>query len=231
MGEQIHIPITKAGKGVVFVFDKDELAELPDEVYSQVFQEGLKVFLNSRMSKLEAPSKLTGAALEDASAKALDKAAENLRDLKAGKLLKRSAATKATAGVDRAVMTEALRLAKEVVKNEIRKAGMKISHVPAKDITAAAKIQVEGNPKYLADAAANIAERAKIPSVGDIKSLITESPKLVAEAEARKAEKAKSKGLSAKQAGIPTKRAGAKVPPRRPGPPDLELLRSGPNLT
>ena len=211
MGGQILIPITKAGKGVTFAVDSDIVNDLAPEVFAMVVAEGLKNLLNSRMSKLEAPSKLEGAALEDAKAVALDKAAENLELLLAGKLVKKSASKTST--VPKAVMTEAMRLAKEVVKNEIRKAGMKISAVPAKDITAAAKLQVEGNPQYLIDATENIAEREKISSVVDIKTIISESPKLVAEAEARKAER-KSK-VSAKQAGIPAKRA-PKVLPRRP---------------
>lgn len=62
------------------------------------------------------------------------------------------------APVERAVMSEAVRLAKEVVKNEIRKANMKVA---AKDITAAAKAFVEGDPSYIEQAKANIAEHAQ----------------------------------------------------------------------
>ena len=212
MADLIQIPIAKAGKNVMFEVDPDDINNLPAEVFAMVVKEGLKVVLNSRMSKLAAPSKLEGKAAEDNKAAALAKAEENLNDLKAGKLTKKTSAAKA-AGVDRAVMTEAMRLAKEVVKNECRKAGIKISHVPASEITAAAKVQVEGNPQYIEDAKANIAARANVLSVVDIKSLVKESPKLVAEAEARKADR-KSQ-LSAKQAGKTDKRT-AKVPPRRP---------------
>lgn len=157
----LQIPITKAGKGVTFSVDTDEINELPAEVFARIVEEGMKVLLNSRMSKLEAPSKLEGAALESAKTAALAKAAENLSDLKAGKLVKRSASAKAST-VDRAVMTEALRLAKEVVKNEIRKAGEKPSHYAASQITAMAKEVLEADDSYLATAKANIDSRTAI---------------------------------------------------------------------
>jgi len=217
MGEQIQIPITKAGKGVFFAVDSDDINNLPAEVFAQVIKEGLKVLLNSRMSTLPAPSKLTGAEAESAKAAALAKAEENLSDMKGGALVKRGtgAATK-SAGVPRAEMTEALRLAKEVAKDLIRKAGMKISHVPTKDITAAAKQMVENDPSYFEKARQNLAERAAIPTVMDIKSIIQESPKLKQEAEARNLAK-KEKVLSAKQSGLVAKvTKTAKVPPRRP---------------
>lgn len=212
----LNIPIAKAGKGVTIEVDTqvfNELMESNPEAATRIVEEGLKVLLNARMSKLAAPSKLEGEAYEANKEAALEKAQENLAALREGKLVKKAAGAKA-AGVDRAVMTEAVRLAKDVVKNEIRKAGMKISHVPAKDITAAAKVQVDSNPQFIIDAKAALAERAKISSVVDIKSIISESPKLIAEAEAKKAERKAQ--LSAKQAGKPEKRPAPKVVPRKP---------------
>ena len=204
----LQIPITKAGKGVTFSVDTDEINELPVEVFARIVEEGMKVLLNSRMSKLEAPSKLEGAALESAKTAALAKAAENLSDLKAGKLVKRSASAKAST-VDRAVMTEALRLAKEVVKNEIRKAGEKPSHYAASQITAMAKEVLEADDSYLATAKANIDSRTAIV----VPKLTIQKPDAtkVAKLEADKADKQKQ--LSAKQAGLPGK---GKVPPRKP---------------
>jgi hypothetical protein len=157
------------------------------------------------MSKLAAPSKLEGAEAEANKAAALAKAEENLSDLKAGKLVKRSASASKT-GVPREVMTEAIRLAKDVVKNEIRKAGLKISHVAPKEITENAKALVAADPSYVEMATEELAKRAAKPSVIDIKSIIKEDPKLKAKAIAAAAER-KSQ-LSAKQAG--------KVAPRKP---------------
>lgn len=217
MGEQFQIPITKAGKGVFLTVSDEDVNALPAEVFQMVMKEGLKVVLNSRMSKLAAPSKLEGEQLEEAKTQALEAAQKNLDDLKAGKLVKRGTGSSKTAGVARAVMTEAMRLAKDFAKDLIRKAGMKISHVPAKDITAAAKQFVEDDPSYIERATANLAERAKLPTTVDISALIKESPKLKAEAEARNAAK-KEKVLSAKQSGLVAKVTGTKgkVPPRRP---------------
>ena len=204
----LQIPITKAGKGVTFSVDTDEINELPAEVFARIVEEGMKVLLNSRMSKLEAPSKLEGAALESLKAKALELAEKNLSDLKAGKLVKRSASAKAST-VDRAVMTEALRLAKEVVKNEIRKAGEKPSHYAASQITAMAKEVLEADDSYLVTAKANIDSRTAIV----VPKITIQKPdaKKVAKLEADKA--AKKTQLSAKQAGLPGK---GKVPPRKP---------------
>jgi hypothetical protein len=218
MGEQIQIPITKAGKGVMFAVDADDINLLEPEVFAMIVKEGLKVLLNLKMSKLDAPSKLEGDALEENKAKALELAAKNLEDLKQGKLIKRGTSGRPTAsGQPREVVTEAMRLAKDFVKDAIRRAGMKISLVAASQITAAAKQQLESDPSLYEKAKANLEERAKIQLPGDISALIKESPKLKAEAEAKSAA-AKEKRLSAKQAGLPAKQAGKattkKVPSR-----------------
>lgn len=216
MGELIRVPISKAGKAVTFDVDTDELNAMFDanpDLMKTLIAEGLKTILNSRMSKLAAPTKLEGKALEDNKVAALEAAAKNLKDFADGLIGKKGASASKAAGVDRAVMTEAIRLAKDVVKNEIRKAGMKISHVAPKDITEAAKALVAGDEQYINDAKIALAERANIKSAVDIGSLIKESPNLVAKAEKAKAERKDQ--LSAKQAGLP-KKSAAKVPPRRP---------------
>ena len=179
----------------------------------RIVEEGFKAILNSRMSKLAAPSKLEGADYEANKAAALAKAEENLDDLKAGKLVKRASTAKAT-GVDRAVMTKAVQLARDVIRGELRKAGVKISHVAPREITEYAKQQVAENPKYIEDAKALIAEAAEIKPSVDIASVIKLDPKRVAKAEKEKAARKEERQLSAKQAGIVGKRG--KAPPRRP---------------
>lgn len=218
MGDMIRIPIAKGGKGAIFEIDTDDLNEAFESngnLMMLLVTEGLKVVLNSRMSKLAAPSKLEGKAAEDNKAAALTKAAENYSDFKSGKLSKKTSAAKAE-GVDRAVMTEALRLAKAVVKNEIRKAGQKPSLVAAKEITEYAKQFVEADPSYIEQAKDNIAAlKAKADAaVVETPLNIKLDPKLVKKAEEAKA--ARKEQLSAKQAGTVAKRGGAKVPPRRP---------------
>lgn len=212
----LNIPITKAGKGVNFELDTDVFNQLMTdnpELALEVVAEGFKTILNKRMTTgFDAPSKLEGKALEDQKAAALAKAQQNLDDFVAGKLSTRKAGGKAK-GVERAVMTEAMNVAKAVVRDRIRKAGKRPSLVAAKDITAAAKRLVEADESFIENAKATIAERAKVQTSVNLDDLIKEDATLVAKADKAKAERKAQ--LSAKQAGKPSKRAG-KAPPRRP---------------
>jgi len=204
----LQIPIAKAGRNVTIEVDTDFLNDAPDEVINLVILEGLKTVLNSRMSKVKSPKAAaeSGSTEEEAKA-ALAQAEKNLEDLKAGKLKKRTSGASSKTGVAREVMTEARRLAKEDVKNQMRAKGIKISHVKASQITAAANAFIEADPSYITRAEANLSEaKAKTIAI-DITALIQEDAKLVEKAEAAKSER-KSQ-LSAKQAG--------KVAKRKPG--------------
>lgn len=200
---ELHIPITKAGNRKITV----DTAELPEDMYRMALEEGLKVLLNAKMSKITVKG-LEGEALEAQRNAAYEVGLQNLENVKAGKVRKgRSAATAADGSkVSGPVMTEARRLAKEVVKNEIRAAGMKISHVAASDITKAANALIEADPSFIETAKANLEARAAKPSAVDISALIHESPKLVERAAKAKAER---KALSATQAGKVAKRKPA----------------------
>lgn len=188
----LKIDITKA-KATVEV----ETDNIPEAMYALALKEGLKVLLNKGMTKITT-AKLEGDELAKAQAAALEKGQENLEALMAGKIKAgRSAASGAK--VSGVVMTEARRLAKEVVKTELKKAGYKISHVEARDITAAANKLIEADPSYIEKATENLANRASVKAAIDIASLVHESPKLKERAEKEKAA-AKSQ-LSAKQAG------------------------------
>lgn len=196
----LNIPVTKAGRAIEV--DPDTL---PDAMYRMVVEEGLKVLLNKGMSKITTKG-LEGDDLAKAKDAAYAKGLENLEALKSGKVKKGRAAS-GSAKVPGVVMTEARRLAKEVVKNEIRAAGMKISHVEASEITKAANALIEADPSFIEQAKANIEARATIKSAVDIASLVHVSPKLVKADEERKAA-AKSQ-LSAKQAGKAAPRKAA----------------------
>lgn len=190
----LNIPITKAKRSIAV-----ESNDLSAEVYEAALIEGLKVLLNRSMSKITTTG-LEGDQLTAAQDAAFAKGLENLENLKAGKIKKsRDASKPKVAGL---VMTEARRLAKEVVKNEIKAAGMKVSHVPASDITKAANALIEADPSFIAQAEANIAARAEVkiaPSI-NIRDFVHEDPKKVKADEARKT-------LSAAKAG--------KVAPRK----------------
>lgn len=219
MTESFQIPIAKGGKGAFIEVDPEDINSLDPAVFSMVIKEGLKALLNTRMGKqILAPTKLEGAEAEANTARALEQASKNLADLKAGKLVKREAAKASTA--DRATMTEAVRLAKEVVRNRIRAANMRPSMVPAKTQTEAAKRLVEADPSYIAKAKENLAKVAETAAADaplDLSDILREDPKLVAKADAEKAERAKNKPLSKTQAGKTKAHAGTiKVPPARP---------------
>ena len=197
----LNIPVTKAG--TTLSVDTDAL---PEEAFRSVVEAGLKALLNLGMSKILTKG-LEGDQLSAAQAAALAKATENLDNLKAGKVKKGRAAAKDANGnkVSGPVMTEARRLAKEVVKNEIRAAGMKISHIEASVITKAANELIAADPSFIAKATENLESRSQVKSAVDISALVHESPKLVAKAEKAKAERKTQ--LSVKQAG--------KVAPRK----------------
>lgn len=204
----VKIPVLKAGKDATVDIDTDAL---PQDMYALALMEGLKTLVNARMSKVGAVTKLEGEDLTKAHAKALEIAKENVTKIMAGEV--KSKAKSAKSDVPRDVMTEARRIAKELVKNEIRKAGMKPSHVAASEITKVANEYIASDPTILVQARENLAKRADIKvsaSESEAKAALakfglSESPKLKAKAEA--AASAKKSTLSAKQAG--------KVAPRK----------------
>lgn len=193
----ISVPVTK-GKAAIEV----ELDQLPEDVYREMCIQGMKVLLNRGMSKI---TKETYPDEEELKAAANAKAAENLEACKEGKI--RFTGSAKTKGISGVVKTEAMRLARGIVKDEIKKAGGKISHYSASDITAAAKELLEASPELIEQAKANLAEREKTPVKINI-SAIPVDPKRVkaAEEKAAKAKAAKAGQLSAKQAGMPAKR-------------------------
>ncbi len=202
---KLQIPVTKS-KGTVEI-DTDNI---PDEVYQEALLQGLKVLVNRGMSKI------TKAELGDEATvktEAQVKAEKNVEDIKAGKIKFSGTKVKKASG---AVMTEARRLARNLVKDEMKRLGIKISHVEASEITKAANALLAEDDSIVEQAKVNIAEReAKVEKTGlaiDVKALVQTSPELVAKAEARKA-KPKAEGqLSAKQAGMVAKAKPAAQP-------------------
>lgn len=206
----VSIPITKV-KGASVDIDFNSL---PDDVYKEMLFLGAKEYINSvKMSKIGAGlTKLEGAELDKAKAAVVTQAKANAEAMATGKDFKFHGASKSDAKVSGAVNTEAMRLAKNLVKDAMKKAGLKISHTPASEITAAAKQVLASMPDLYKTAEANLAARAATPIKGiDIKALIKEDPALVAKAEAAKAAKKKGAPLSAKQAGLVAPKAKPKA--------------------
>lgn len=188
----VQVPITKAKTTIEIDVDS-----LPADVYREAVIQGLKVMANRGASKI---TKETYPDETELKAAALAKAEEQVEAMKSGKIKIAGAKVAKTSG---ATMTEAMRLARNLVKDLMKRENIKPSRVPASEITAAAKVLIADpdNAWIMEQAKANIEERNKTKIVIDIKSLIKEDPKLVAAAEKKNAEARAKKGLSAAQAG------------------------------
>ncbi len=196
----IQVPVPKAGKEAFLSVDTD--SDIPStDIYAYLLMLGLKTVLNrgqSKVTKTDIP--------DDAKrqAEAMRIAGIQLEALREGKVRGAGSATKKASGE---VMTEARRIAKAMVKDGLRAAGQKPSHIAPKVISDLAKQLIDADPSILAKAKAVVEERKAAPVSDDVKALfanVKADPKLVAKAEA---DKAKRKQLSATQAGKTQTRA------------------------
>lgn len=192
----VSIPITKA-KGLVEI---DVNNDVPDDVYAEALVLGLKELANRGMTKITKASTKDEAELKSL---AMAQANRNVEAIKASKI--RFSGKKSDSKMTGEVKTEAMRLAKNIVKDLMKKAGLKISHTPASEITAAAKEVLDADASIIATATANIEARKKKSEGGvagiDISKLVKADPKLVAKDEAKKAKEKAEKPMSKTQAG------------------------------
>jgi len=188
----VNVPITKGKTTLAVAID-----DIPADVWAEVILQGLKVLLNRGTSKV---TKETYPKAEELTAKANEVAATQLEMVMTSKI--KFTGGKKKSGATGAVMTEARRLAKALVKDELKRAGIKISHVEASEITKAANayLETEQGAALVEQAKVNLAEREKISIGGviDVAKTVHISQALVDKANARKA---KDGTLSAKQAG------------------------------
>lgn len=196
---KLQIPVTKS-KGNFIEIDTE--TDLDDAVFKEVVFQGLKVLLNRGASKITRTSTKNE---DEYKAQALEKAQEQLELVKTSKI--KFTGVGKEKKLSGAVNTEAMRLARNLVKDEMKKAGIKISHVEASEITKAAKevLASENGASIIEMAKANLEERSKVPVASTIVSGIKISEKKVKAAEAKKAKDQ----LSAKQAGKVKVRAKA----------------------
>lgn len=212
----LKIPVSKA-KGEFIEIDTDKL---PDGMYLEAVFQGLKQMLGRNMSKVSKTQYPDEAELK---AKALEVAQENAKAVLSNdtKRIKPTSAPKAQK-VTGKVNTEAMRLARNLVKDLIKESGGKISHYEASEITAGAKnilADPDQGPALIAQAEANLKAREEKKVTGiDIKTLVKESPKLVAAAEAKKAKAKAESGLSATQAGKTAKHKPTPAKPKAEAP-------------
>ena len=188
----VSIPITK-GKAAVDV-DTDKI---PDDLYQYALFLGLKAIANRGMTDYSTTG-LEGEQLAREQAAVMKKATENVEQLYAGKTRKTGGAPK-TKGKGK-VHTEAMRLARLLVKDQIKALGGKISDYSAKEISEYAEellADAEQGPPLLAQAEENLAKREEPAAKAiKIKGLTAEAVK--SKPSKKKAERPQ---LSAKQAG------------------------------
>lgn len=193
----------KNGAGTVEV----DTAAIPLPIYHEALMLGIKAIAERAMSKITKEAYPDETQRKEA-IKA--KAEKNIQDMYDGKTkLSGQPRTKKASG---AVMTEAMRLARNLVKDAMKANKIKISHVKASEITAAAKALLEQDPSIVTTAEANLAAREATPIKINVASLIKVDPTLVAKDEAKKAKAKADKPLSAKQAGKVAPRAKGSKP-------------------
>lgn len=189
----LMVPVTKA-KGTIEV----DTGQLPEHVYREALVQGLKVLINRGMTKL------TKEAFPDADllkAAAQEKAEETLQNMYDGKIRIMGGAK--SDKVPREVMTEARRIARALVKDGLKRAGVKISYVESSEITKAANVLLADQPAILEQAKEEVERRAKAAAkvTIDVKAIpISEKRKAAAEASAaaRKADKTLSAAKTGK---------------------------------
>lgn len=212
--QYIDVPVPK-GKGTV----KLCIDDLPPAMFAAIVEAGAKDLVN----KGGGMAKLTKETVSDdaqRSTQAIAIAEANVKALTDGsyKLGRKASAVK----VSGAVMTEAMRIARNIVKAELKRHGMKVSHYAASEITVAAKayLETDEGKGTIKEAEATVAkvQGAKIAiDVTAIKVNPDKVAKATAAAEKKKAE-SKAEGLSAAQAGKVKPKAKGQTPPPKAKP-------------
>lgn len=185
----IHrIPVNKAGKKLIEV-DSSE-AGMSAEVYNAIFEIGLKHVVNLGMSGLYLRDFASPAEYEAAAWAIAEKQVEKIKSGKVTGVSKSKAPSKRSGEY-----TEALRLAKIVVKSDLKAAGTSVGRVKAADITAAAEAYIAADLEtWLAVGRNSLAAVSAPKSTINVAELVKEDPKLKAKAEkAKAASKAKPK--------------------------------------
>ena len=158
----------KGGVGEVDVIVGDILDM---DVYQYIFQVGLETIINKvGMSKIAAGvTKLEGEEKAKRTAEIVEQANLTVQAMYDGNLKGAKTVSKRTG----ATQTEAMRLAKALVKDTLRQGGYKISAFGIKQITAFAKEVLADNPDLYKRAEENLKARAELPIKGlDVKAML-----------------------------------------------------------
>jgi hypothetical protein len=185
----LRIPVVK-GKTFLEVIPDD----MPLHVYTEALMLGFKQILNRGQTKITKEAYPEPEALK---AKAMEVAEATLENMYAGKI--RIAGGAKADKVPREVMTEARRIARNLVKEELKRSGVKVSYIESSEITKAANALLASDPDIIAQAEEEVEKRARTKVKIDI-SKIPVSEKKVKAAEARKADKTLSAAKTSKVA-------------------------------
>lgn len=224
------VPIAKTFPGTTLEVDTDAIPE--GAMWDFVVLHGLsgvaELNKTSKSAGLSGLTKLSEADRNAAYARSLEISKKNFADLIAGKLKLKKSAAKAETVMSRDLQTEARRLARAKVADIIRAAGLPQNSYTPKQKTEAADKLIADNPAIVEQAKANLAAAKNLTTEAfDITAFAAPDADAVAEAAKKKAaaaEKKAAKPLSAKQAGLPTKRA--KKPTADKAPTALETANA-----
>ena len=173
----MNIPVAKAGDTIPL-----EVNALGEQMYTYLLFLGAKAVLARGMSnvtKAEFPNE------EDRNAEAAEIAKKTLADLYAGKV--RMTGMVKEKGLGRGeVNTEAMRIAREDVKAQLKEEGFRVSLIKPAFISKLARELIENDPEILAEAKTNVEKRKAAGKKKRIDlSQVTEDAELVKKAEAK----------------------------------------------
>lgn len=154
----IAVPVVKS-KGTVQV----DVARIDEGYYRHALEAGLKVIVNAGASAVT-PAKMPNES--ERLAKAQEIAEQRVADMYSGKLkLRGSSVGKAQSDTPAAVVTEARRIARDIIKAAMKKKGIKISGYKPSEITKLANDMLASAERdaLIAQAEKNLAERGKLP--------------------------------------------------------------------
>jgi hypothetical protein len=176
---------------------------ISEAMFEEIVYRGLADVLNSGMSKITVKD-LEGEELAKAQDAAFAKSEDNLKTLMDGKVKHKGARGGASKSkVSREVTTEAMRLARDIIKDQIRADGGKPSHYKASDVSKWAKELLEADASYYTQAEANLEARKTKPMAISLAGLKPDASLVEKDEKRKAAAKPKAgKQLSAKQAGM-----------------------------
>lgn len=176
----LSIPVAKA-KGMIEV-DTDKI---PDRVFQYAVQLGLKALIARGFSKFKAEDFKNET---EARAEAMKIGQTNVEAIYGDKV--RIVGQKAGEKRASKELTEAIRLAKVTVKNQMKALNIRAKDVKAADITKAAKAMVDANPDHYFAAARESLARAEVETASgiDLAKILgaTPAPKTERKAPAKK---------------------------------------------